>query len=383
MAVVDLFCGCGGASLGFQEAQVPSLEVKVVAGVDIDEYACRTFEKMLGSPAHRVDVRQILAKKKIRDGLLREWGLTGFDRFVLIGCAPCQGFAAHRKAVRGRDFRRSLFVVFSELAVLLQPDAVFCENVPDLLARRHWPYYTRGRDLLRRAGYDVKTRIYNLAAFGLPQERFRAVMLASRTAVSMPEPLLDYEHFRTVRNAIGHLPPLVGGQTSESDPMHQTSRHRPETIDILRRVPRDGGNRPIGVGPACLDRARRLHGGYTDVYGRLAWDRPAVTITARCRTPSCGRFAHPEQDRGLSIREAALLQGFPANFSFEGPFDDKFKQVGNAVPPLVARTFAESLLSTLRSGSARRDDPLDIREPVGPGFAVTINGIKRRRSAAA
>jgi hypothetical protein len=115
--------------------------------------------------------------------------------------------------------------------------------------------------------------------------------------------------------------------------MHETSRHRQSTLEILRRVPRDGGSRPAGVGPACLDRTKGVHGGYTDVYGRLAWSGPAPTITARCRTPSCGRFTHPEQDRGLTAREAALLQTFPSDWQFSGPFDDRYKQIGNAVPP--------------------------------------------------
>ena len=119
------------------------------------------------------------------------------------------------------------------------------------------------------------------------------------------------------------------------------------------------------------------------MYGRLAWDRPSVTITARCRTPSCGRFAHPEQDRGLTTREAALLQGFPPDYFFCGPFDDGFKQVGNAVSPLVAEKLGEFVALKLageETGSSRNGvPPIPICEPVGPGFAVTINGIKRQR----
>ena len=183
------------------------------------------------------------------------------------------------------------------------------------------------------------------------------------------------------REAIANLPPLEAGQICSTDPMHRTSNHRRSTVEILKRVPADGGNRPVGVGPECLDRARERHGGYTDVYGRLAWDRPSVTVTARCRTPSCGRFAHPEQHRGLSIREAALLQGFPADFVFEGNFDEKFKQIGNAVPPLVAKQFAEHIVRQLMGlqTTLQTSSETDVIAPVGPGFAVTINGIKRRR----
>lgn len=384
VAVVDLFCGCGGASWGFRSARVPGVDVSVVAGVDIDEYACRTFTRVFSVPALRLDAREVLANKRLRTRVVREWGLDAYDKFVLVGCAPCQGFAAHRKAIAGRDFRRSLFVVFCELAALLEPDVIFSENVPDLFSRKHWPYYMRGRETLTSAGYEVRARIYNFAGFGLPQERFRAVMIASRVALPMPEPFVDPPEFRTVRDAIASLPSLRAGETNADDPMHQTSRHREQTIRILKQVPRNGGNRPVGVGPACLDRARAAHGGYTDVYGRLAWDRPAVTITARCRTPSCGRFAHPQQDRGLSIREAALLQGFPPDYMFDGPFDDKFKQIGNAVPPLVAKVFAEHLLRQLTVETPIESPAVDdITGPIGPGFAVTINGIKRRRAKVA
>ncbi len=199
----------------------------------------------------------------------------------------------------------------------------------------------------------------------------------------MPEPFLGPHEFRTVRQAIGHLPPLSPGEAHPKDTMHVTSAHRKSTVELLSKVPKDGGSRPPGLGPKCLDKARGKFGGYTDVYGRLAWKRPALTITARCRTPSCGRFAHPEQNRGLSVREAALLQGFPQAFLFEGPFDDKFKQIGNAVSPLIAKHFAEHMYAEYQrirqNGYISVDLSSDIQESIGHGFSILINGIKRRR----
>ena len=319
VAVVDFFAGCGGASLGFRQARVPGVAVEVIAGIDNDPHCCRTYERMIGVPAHVLDIRDLVEKPERLQALLGSWRLQEYDRIVLVGCSPCQGFAAHRKAVRGLDLRRSLFGVFCELASIIKPDAIFMENVPDMFSKKHWPFYLGGRELLEEAGYFVRSRIYNFAGFGLPQERFRAVMMASRFKFNVPKPVLEHAAYRTVRDAIGALGRLSAGECDPRDPMHIVSKHRPETVNILKRVPADGGNRPVGVGPECLDRARAAHGGYTDVYGRLAWDRPAVTITARCRTPSCGRFAHPDQHRGLSIREAALLQGFPVDFMFEGP----------------------------------------------------------------
>jgi DNA (cytosine-5)-methyltransferase 1 len=385
VGVLDFFCGCGGTSSGFTQAKVDGAEINIIAGVDIDPHWGATYERMIGAPAEQLDIRELANDSSLFRAKVRSWRLRDYDKLILLGCAPCQGFAAHRKSVDGEDNRRHLFVEFCRLATRLKPDAIFMENVPDLFSKSYWPYYSEGRAALEESRYCVRSRVYNFAGFGLPQERFRAVMLAFRHIFPMPEPFLEPATFRTVRDAISHLEPLASGQRSETDEMHIVSKHRADTIAILAQVPRDGGNRPVGVGPACLDRARLEHGGYTDVYGRLAWDRPAVTVTARCRTPSCGRFAHPEQNRGLSVREASLLQGFPPDYIFEGPFDDKYKQIGNAVSPLVAKHFAEHIVGVLmgrRNATASSTDvSKDILSHVGPGFAVTINGIKRSRTA--
>lgn len=381
VGVVDFFCGCGGVSTGFKLASVPGVEVHLLAGIDNDKHACSTYKRMLGVEAECVDAHTFLDIPGTLRAAARRWHIADCDRLVLVGCSPCQGFAAHRQSVQEEDLRRNLFVVFSEIATRLKPDAILMENVPDLFSRRHWPFYERARKNLEKAGYNVRAKAYNFAAFGLPQERFRAVMMAMRQPFPMPEGQLAPDKFRTVRDTIGHLPPLRSGETDATDPMHTVSSHRPSTIRILEQVAKDGGNRPIGVGPKCLDRARERHGGYTDVYGRMSWDKPSVTLTGKCRTPSAGRYAHPEQNRGLSVREAALLQGFPSNYMFEGTFDSLFLQIGNAVPPLVARVMAEHILGLLVQEQpllAELDRANDIDRPVGPGFAVTINGIKRK-----
>ncbi|WP_409264959.1 DNA cytosine methyltransferase [Pseudomonas sp. KCJK9000] len=386
VGVVDFFAGCGGASYGFAHAKVPGARVEVIAGIDNDKHCCATYRRMLDHPAHELDIAGLVDEdNKTLDALIESWDLSRFDKIILIGCAPCQGFSAHRKSIVGKDHRRSLFGIFAEIATRIGPDAIFMENVPDMFSKKHWQYYAPGRDLLKSSGYFIRSRIYNFADFGLPQERFRAIMMAFRGEFNVPTPVYDYSEHKTVRDAISHFKPLAAGESDDADPMHVVSKHRAATVDILKQVPLDGGNRPLGVGPSCLDRAREKHGGYTDVYGRLAWDKPAVTITARCRTPSCGRFTHPQQHRGLSIREAATLQGFPENFVFEGPFDDKYKQIGNAVPPLVAQKMAEHMIEVLIKSHDGIQDPIsdvenDIVSPIGPGFAIKINGIKKKRS---
>lgn len=371
--LVDLFSGCGGTSAGF----VATGAYRLVYAADIDVWANRTFERNLGLAPEQLDLGNV-----VNTGGADLWARRVRERtdlpLVMIGCAPCQGFSSHVKRVGDRHGRNELLDALGQLAESLEPDAIVIENVPDLFATRNWESFVRLRERLVAAGYGVRARVLNFAEYGVPQERFRGVILARKGATpTFPPALHSPGTFTTVREWIGDLPPLVAGARDERDEMHQTSRHRAATVEVISRVPRDGGNRPIGVGPRCLDDTRRAHGGYTDVYGRLAWDAPAPTITARCRTPSCGRFAHPEQDRGLSVREAGLLQTFPSTWMFEGPFDDRFKQIGNAVPPLAAYRLAAHLAQGWPASDEAGCMEIDHR-PVGESFSVLIPGIRRR-----
>lgn len=333
-------------SYGFHQIATKNDNFKHVGAFDIDHHANATYSRNFGlepSSLSLADARIVEIKTYLHSN-----GLKRNDRLIAIGCAPCQGFSSHRKKDKRKDNRNSLVGRFGEIAVGLNAEFVVMENVPDLLTKKHWKHYKSFAETLSSAGYKISAKIINMAEYGVPQERYRAVVLASRSGYPIfPKPSFDRQSFRTVREAIGHLTALspYGGK-DEKDPMHITSRHRKETVENIKKVPLNGGSRPRGVGPACLDRVE----GFYDVYGRLHWDKPAVTITARCRTPSCGRFVHPEQHRGLSVREAGLLQGFPKDFIFEGPFDDKFKQIGNAVPPPFSTALA-SQISKLVNGT--------------------------------
>ena len=298
---VDFFCGAGGMSYGFHRMAELTGRLRWAGAVDIDKHAIDTYEHNYGyRPANvnlgEADIEEIRNCLRLKKG----------NELILIGCAPCQGFSSHRKKDhRGPDNRNTLVGRFAEIAVQLQPKIIIMENVPDLLAKKHWHHFQVFKDTVEAAGYHIAVKILGMADYGTPQSRFRTVVVAAKDFIpTLPEPVFRPEQYRTVRDAIGKLPPLKAGEKDLKDPMHVTSRHRKETIEILKQVPKDGGNRPYGVGPQCLDKVE----GFYDVYGRLAWDKTAVTITARCRTPSCGRFVHPDQDRGLSVREAALLQ---------------------------------------------------------------------------
>ncbi|MGY3553947.1 DNA cytosine methyltransferase [Williamsia sp. R60] len=374
-ASADLFSGCGGMSAGLEAAG----SFDNVYAADNDRWANATYERNLG---HRPDGTDLLVLTDPRKR--REWGDrlradVGGRPFLLAGGPPCQGFSSHVKTKGDRQGRNRLFELFGELAVELMPEVILIENVADLVSARSWSLFDELRTNLVRAGYTVRARIVNMAQLGVPQERFRTVVLASRNGTpSFPAVQRRPHEYSTVKEWIGDLEPIASGQVNLADPMHVTSKHRESTLEVLRQVPHDGGSRPRGIGPGCLDRTYGTHGGYTDVYGRLSWSNAAPTITARCRTPSCGRFAHPEQDRGLTAREAGLLQTFPREWYFEGPFDDRYKQIGNAVPPLAARAFAEHIAAGMPE-VAEEVGLFEVRDkPVGSSFSVLIPGIRKR-----
>ncbi len=377
--VVDFFAGCGGASLGFALAQSQSVTYRVMGGVELDRHAAATYQRALGAPLHVGDIRDLHEPGKLKE-VSSQW--DGDGPLLLIGCAPCQGFSSHRKKDPREDARNGLLSIFADIALRLDPEVIIMENVPEMLSERHWPHFEEWRAKLIEKGYVVKAAIHNLAEFGVPQERFRALIMAAKWKYfAMPRGTLLPSEFRTVKQAIGHLSPLEAGGVDPEDRMHMTSKHRASTIELIKHIPLNGGSRkslPAGVGPTCWDGVD----GFRDVYGRLWWDKPAVAITARCRTPSCGRFVHPEQHRGLSIREAALLQGFPDDVMFEGPFDDKFKQIGNAVSPHFARAVAEHLAKEWfedHDDPTRGEDDIEPILPLVKSFSSGIAHIKKRR----
>lgn len=383
--LIEMFSGCGGMSAGFLAVNCIVPAFRAILAVDIDEVANRTYAANLGLEPLHEDVGCLAAgRRRLKTVLAGTRRRTG-NPLVLIGCAPCQGFSSHRNSGGDEDVRNDLFVDFARIAATLSPDAVVVENVPELLSRRHWPIVERATRLLRRAGYFVHLSVQNMAEFGVPQERFRAVMLAMKKPFEPPNGFLQRKDFRTVRDAVGSLPPIRAGERHPNDPMHFTAAHWDSTLKVIRAVPKNGGNRPSGIGPDCLRRAaaRQGRGAYDDVYGRLAWDRPAITMTAYARNPASGRFVHPDQDRGLSIREAACLQGFPRSYRFSGTLDEAFRQIGNAVPPPFAAYLALHMLGELLEQRPRtaKMEP-GISESIGLSFSRLIPALKAGRKLA-
>lgn len=381
--LIDLFSGAGGTSLGFAALNRVVPAFAMLGGCDINRASAQTYSQNYGTELLNDDIQKLASEEGRLDGFLERIHYDADKPTVLIGCAPCQGFSSHRKRHWNEedDVRNSLIFSFAKIVEKVAPDVILMENVPEFLSKRYWKYFSAAKEHFESCGYIVKQNIYNAAAFGVPQERFRSIVIGMKKEFLLPVGYLPSSRYRTVRDAIGDLPPVAAGVADANDPMHKSAAHKKSTLEVIRQVPHDGGNRPAGVGPACLDRVS----GFSDVYGRLFWDKPSITITHYARNPASGRYIHPEQDRGLTAREAAILQSFPRGFQFTGSTDDIYRQIGEAVPPLLSAAVATDILIELISVPPTKeelaDTPDSVNEPVSSSYSSVIAGIKTRKKA--
>ncbi len=376
--LIDFFSGAGGTSLGFAALNGVVPAIKMLGGCDINEVSATTYSHNFGTPLIHEDITTLAFEDGKLDVFLEKIGYDSSKPTIMIGCAPCQGFSSHRKKHWNEedDVRNSLIMAFAEIVKRVQPEVIIMENVPEFLSTRYWKYFSAAKKCYEDNGYIVKETIYNAAAFGVPQERFRSIVIGMKKDFVLPEGYLQPSEYRTVRDAIAHLPVVKAGVAAPNDAMHKSALHKQSTLDVIKQVPRDGGSRPAGVGPKCLDKTK----GFSDVYGRLFWDKPSITITHYARNPASGRYTHPEQDRGLTAREAAILQSFPSGFEFCGKSDDIYRQIGEAVPPMLSSAIAASvlieMLSVTPTEAELEDSPKSIDEPVSSSYSSVIAGIK-------
>lgn len=368
--VIDFFSGCGGMSIGFSAIGQSSI-FNLIGAIDINESALGSFSSNFKCKTLKSDIRDLCNSEGLEE--IREtFNLPKKKKkpLVVIGCAPCQGFSAHRKKHWHKDDERNTLIgAFSETAIKLDPDFVVMENVPEILGKKYWEHYDEARQVFEENGYSVKQTIYNSAVFGVPQARNRAIVIASKINFELPIPMYDESNFKTVRDAISDLPPVKAGEVLQTDKYHRSARHKTSTIETISKVPKDGGKRPYGVGPKCLEKVN----GFSDVYGRLYWDKPSITLTQSSRNPASGRFTHPEQNRGLTIREAARIQSFPDTYEFKGSLDDCFKQIGESVPPLLSIAVASQIIrafASVESADTRRVE--SILKPVKSSYSSQL-----------
>ena len=343
--VVDVFCGVGGLSHGFV---LEGFEVR--AGVDMDP-ACRyPFERNNQTVFLERDVAELSGEKVT--GLFAEG-----ERKILVGCAPCQPFSTYSHNRANGKWR--LLREFGRLVREVKPDIVSMENVARLTTFRNGELFADFLGVLADTGYEhVWYDIVDCADFSVPQTRQRLVVLASRIgSIRLRWPAHPPPGRVSVRDAIGHLQSIGAGEQDPTDPLHRTSRLSPTNLARIR-ASRPGMSwrawDPDLVAPCHRKPSGRWYG---SVYGRMSWDELAPTITTQCTGFGNGRFGHPEQDRAISLREAALLQTFPARYEFFEPgkpwhISTAARLIGNAVPVALARAIARSIGETLDAAHA-------------------------------
>lgn len=322
ISVIDFFCGCGGTSAGLREAGM-----NIVAGIDNDTKALKTFEENFpGANPINVDITRLTAKY-----LFSKYG--DVPRPILMAaCAPCQPFSKQNRNKSEDDNRIDLLNEFHRFVRRFKPEYIVLENVPGMQKLDTGPL-NRFCSFLESMDYQFDVDIKDAKDYGVPQSRRRLVLIASKLGeICLPpethgEGLLDY---KTVMQTIESYPPLGVGEKCELTPNHETANISDLNIERLKHTP-EGGDRRDWPDRLVL-KCHKRKVGYTDTYGRLWGNKPARTLTTKCISISNGRFAHPVQDRGISVREAAALQSFPDEFVFYGSRGETAKQVGNAVP---------------------------------------------------
>lgn len=337
-SVVDLFCGAGGLSYGFRTAGFD-----VAAGIDIDEDCRFPYEYNVKAPFLRTDVATLSPMRAAE--LFRQKGPR-----VLVGCAPCQPFSSYNQ--KNEDPKWALLERFGDLVGEIRPDVVSMENVPRLTRFKQGRVFDGFVDRLRDQGYEVSYGVLFAPDFGLAQRRSRLVLLASLLGpITLPAPTHRGAH-RTVRDEIGALPKLEDGKSDPHDPLHRSSAlSRRNLRRIVASAP--GGtwrDWPVDLVADC--HRVETGKGYSSVYGRMEWDKSAPTVTTQFFGFGNGRFGHPEQHRALSLREGAMLQGFPRDYQFVPAGGKVFQKtigrlVGNAVPVTLAEAIARSVRNHL------------------------------------
>lgn len=337
---IDLFCGIGGLTYGLQKTHI-----KVIAGLDNDGSCEYAYTKNNGSRFICGDItnydfnamKSMYSKDSIR---------------VLVGCAPCQPFSSHAYKrnfeIKQGDVRWGLIQHFVRAVEIINPHVISMENVRGIV--RTDVFNTFVNDLIK-LGYNLDYKVVLCADYGIPQSRFRLVLLGSKIGkIEVPKPTHSPEKHLKVRAVIEKLPQLKHGETDKKDPIHRSQSLAPINIKrIQHSIPggtwRDWDTRLL---PDCYKRESGRT--YQNVYGRMSWDKIAPTMTTRFFQYGTGRFGHPMQDRGLSIREGALLQTFPKKYDF-GKMTSIGRMgthIGNAVPPKLGYVISKEICKHIK-----------------------------------
>lgn len=336
---IDSFCGAGGLGLGLQRAGFD-----ILLSFDIDDIcieSIRANKKYFHHPAETADIADML-----NGNLLKKCNLKRGELFLLAGGPPCQGFSIQR---RGDDLdeRNKLVLKYGKLVDELYPKFFVMENVSGIAGKRGKTILQQLVENVEKVGYTVHIELLDAQNYGVPQRRKRYVIIGERndmkTHYVYPHPL---NVRKTVRDTIGKLPaPPEDGSDHPDISLHR--RDRLSALNLKRIQSIKEGQGRDDLPKKLLSKCHRIDSsiiGFRNVYGRMAWNDVAPTITARFDSFTRGKFGHPVQDRSISLREGALLQSFPIDFKFKGNKVDVARQIGNAVPPLLAEQIGKSII---------------------------------------
>lgn len=344
IGVVDLFCGVGGLSYGLRQAGL-----SIIAGFDIEPSCKYAYETNTGARFFKQDVNTI-DKSQIEDLF------NGFSYRVLAGCAPCQPFSSYSHTNKNKkEEQYSLLSQFGRLVEEVKPDIVTMENVTQIAQFRRMPVLENFIDTLTRNGYSIDVQNIYCPDYGIPQTRTRLVLVASRLGgdIALIPPTHSPSEYVTVRDAISHLSPVNSGEKNSKDPLHQARHLSPLNLKRIQATPLNGSWRdwPDELKLEC--HKKDSGASFGSVYGRMSWDAPAPTMTTQCTGLGNGRFGHPEQNRAITPREAAIFQTFPDNYQFvpnsqEISITKVSRQIGNAVPPRLGEVTGISIIKHLQ-----------------------------------
>lgn len=355
---VDLFCGAGGLSSGLKKSGF-----KICLGVDIDETALKTYKCNL----KRTKILNKDIKKVTGEEITKLTGINRQDNFLLAGCPPCQGFSSLGKR-DAKDEKNELVYEYLRIISELEPAFILMENVPGMSTGVGKEIFKKVVKKLEET-YYVEYKTLNAADYGVPQIRKRLVLHGIRKDVCkkigvnietvnlLPVPTHSkqkkkgYKKWVTVEKAILDLPALEAGESyGEGTIKNHATRNLSQTnIDRLQEIRLHGGNRELISEELQLECHKKENVFYTDTYGIMDPYKPAPTITSGCTIISKGRYCHPTQNRGLSIREAARLQSFDDKFEFCGNMGEMSLQIGNAVPPKLAQASGKVIINFMEA----------------------------------
>ena len=335
MIACDFFCGAGGLTRGLLDAGI-----RVVAGFDCDESCRDTYER--NNPGAEFVLADLAARAP--DELPVPEPSADCEDMLFAACAPCQPFSLQHKG--SSDRRATLLGAFGDIVEAFQPAYVLVENVPGIARVPGFSTFRRFCGRLDAKGYEHSYAVLNAKHYGVAQHRRRLVLLATKHGrPRLPEPTHGQRRrpFRTVRDAIARFPEIAAGERHPEIPNHLAASVSSLNLERLRHTPPDGGGRDDWPEHLWLECHRGEYKGHTDVYGRMRWDQPAPALTSRCNSVSNGRYGHPEQDRAISLREAASIQSFPDGYEFYGTAPGIARQIGNAVPVRLAERLGKQI----------------------------------------